>query len=82
VHARHEVRSVLAHTLRRLSLPTVVVTHDPSDARELGEHIAVIESGRITQQGRWSDLITSPASLFVEEFVAGSARYAVTASRL
>ena len=68
-HARREVRSFLADTLRRLALPTIVVTHDPVDARTLGSRIAVLEAGRITQQGSWDELAAKPASRFVEQLV-------------
>lgn len=70
IHARDEVRHFLAETLRSLSLPTIVVTHDPLDARMLGQRIVVIESGKVTQTGTWDDLVEKPASRFVELFTA------------
>ena len=72
VHARAEVRGFLARYLRELDLPTVVVTHDPADARALGSRIVVLETGRVTQQGTWQDLARAPASAFVKELVAAS----------
>jgi molybdate transport system ATP-binding protein len=69
VHARREVRGFLRDYLTRLNLPTVVVTHDPSDARELGQSIAVLERGKITQLGSWAALAAAPATPFVREFV-------------
>ncbi len=72
VHSRREVRGFLAAYLGKLGLPTVVVTHDAADARELGDRIAVLEAGRITQTGTWKELAARPASRFVEEFL-GSA---------
>ena len=55
--------------MKRLALPTLLVTHDAADARELGLRIAVLESGKLTQTGTWDELAASPASRFVEEFV-------------
>jgi molybdate transport system ATP-binding protein len=72
VHARREVRTFLASYLRELGLPTLVVTHDAADARQLGPQIAVLEAGRITQRGSWDELARAPASKFVEEFVASA----------
>jgi molybdate transport system ATP-binding protein len=69
VHARREVRTFLAHYLRELGLPTLVVTHDAADARQLGTQILVLEAGRITQRGTWEELVQAPASRFVTEFV-------------
>lgn len=70
VHSRGEVRAFLAAYLEKLALPTLVVTHDAVDARQLGGRIAVMESGRITQVGTWEEISTAPRSRFVEEFVA------------
>ncbi|WP_437815922.1 ABC transporter ATP-binding protein [Sorangium sp. So ce1078] len=72
VHSRREVRAFLAGTLRALALPTIVVTHDAEDARLLGQRIAVLEAGRVTQAGTWEDLAARPASRFVEELVASA----------
>lgn len=66
VHARRAVRSFLSEWLRRVSLPAIVVTHDPADARALGGLVAVLEDGRITQQGAWTELCERPATAFVE----------------
>jgi molybdate transport system ATP-binding protein len=67
VHARRGVRAFLARYLKEVALPTIVVTHDPADARTLGARIAVMEAGVITQTGTWDELAASPASPFVEE---------------
>ena len=70
VQSRREVRSFLGSYLAQLGLPSIVITHEPGDARRLGHRIAVLEAGRITQTGRWEELVAQPASRFVEEFVA------------
>ena len=70
-HARGEVRALLATTLTTLALPTIVVTHDAADARALGHRVAVLEAGKITQVGTWSELEAAPASRFVADFVGG-----------
>lgn len=72
--ARSQVRGFLAQTLRELALPTIVVSHEPEDARVLGHQIVVLESGRITQRGSWDELVRAPASSFVAAFVAQGAR--------
>lgn len=72
VHSRREVRASLATHLARVALPTIVVTHDAADARKLGDRIAVLEAGRITQTGRWDELVAAPASRFVKEFVSSN----------
>jgi len=67
--ARRETRAFLTSHLTRLALPTLVVTHDPADARELGHRIAVLEAGRVAQIGTWAELCAQPASRFVAQFV-------------
>lgn len=71
--ARREVRAFLARTLKALELPSIVVTHDATDAQQLGSRIAVLEAGRITQVGTWDELVGAPATLFVEDFVTQNA---------
>jgi molybdate transport system ATP-binding protein len=70
VHSRAEVREFLRAYLRRVGLPSIVVTHDAEDARLLGDKLTVLEAGKITQTGTWAELVAQPKSRFVEEFVA------------
>lgn len=66
VRSRGEVRAFLCETLRALGLPSIVVTHEPADARALGGQVLVLEGGKVTQRGAWSDLVRAPATAFVE----------------
>jgi molybdate transport system ATP-binding protein len=70
IRSRKSTREFLAGTLKNLSLPSIVVTHDSLDARTLGQRIAIIEAGRITQIGTWDELAKNPKSDFVEEFTS------------
>jgi molybdate transport system ATP-binding protein len=72
--ARSEVRLLLASHLKAIRIPTIIVTHDADDARVLGQSIAVMESGRITQVGNWQELVARPATQFVKQFVSGEER--------
>lgn len=69
VHARREVRAFLSGWLRQLAIPTLIVTHDPEDARTLGERIVVLEQGQVVQSGPWDELAQRPATAFVAELV-------------
>jgi molybdate transport system ATP-binding protein len=73
VGARREVRTFLRAYLDELSLPTIIVTHAARDAAELGERVAVLERGRVSQMGRWSELRAAPKTPFVEELVSSDA---------
>jgi molybdate transport system ATP-binding protein len=67
---RRHVRKFLAPYLAASELPTVVISHDPDDAGVLGQYIAVIENGVVVQHGSIDELRSSPATAFVESFVA------------
>ncbi|HZL19779.1 MAG TPA: ABC transporter ATP-binding protein [Polyangia bacterium] len=69
VGLRREVRSFLAAHLRRLAIPTLVVTHDRADAEAFDAEIVVMERGAIAQRGRLADLAARPATDFVREFL-------------
>jgi molybdate transport system ATP-binding protein len=63
-HAARE----LGATLRDAGVPSVLVTHDFTEAALLGDELAVIDGGRIVQRGTASELATKPASAFVADF--------------
>jgi molybdate transport system ATP-binding protein len=58
----------LKEMLAASDIPTLVVTHDFGEAALLGDEIAVIDRGRILQQGTASDLAAAPANGFVADF--------------
>ena len=69
VAARGTVRGELRTFLQELGLPTLLVTHDATDALALADRIAVIEQGRITQHGTREELLSRPQTPFVAELV-------------
>jgi molybdate transport system ATP-binding protein len=69
VSAAKKVRAYLGATLRALRLPTLVVTHDPEEAAALAARVAVMEGGRIVQEGTLDELRAHPASRFVAELL-------------
>ncbi len=71
-HTRSRMRGELRAYLRRLALPTVLVTHDYADAAALADRIAVVIAGMIVQVGTASELIASPVDPFVADFTGGN----------
>jgi molybdate transport system ATP-binding protein len=65
--ARRELRASLHRSLQQWRLPALIVSHDSEDAM-LADRIAVMESGRIVQQGTQDELRRAPASPFVAGF--------------
>ena len=69
VAARHDVRIRLSRYLGGFPGPSLLVTHDPLDAAFLADDIAVIENGRIIQQGALDELTRQPRSAWVAKLV-------------
>jgi len=61
--ARPALRRTLAELLRARAVTTVLVTHDPSDARLLGDLVGVLDSGRLLQTGTPQSVFTRPSDL-------------------
>jgi molybdate transport system ATP-binding protein len=58
----------LARTLRDAAVPAILVTHDFQEAAELADRIAVMDHGRVVQEGAAAQLAAAPASSFVADF--------------
>jgi molybdate transport system ATP-binding protein len=58
----------LAGVLRDLEVPALLVTHDFSEAAQLGDRVGVIDSGKVIQEGTPTELAAAPRSAFVADF--------------
>jgi molybdate transport system ATP-binding protein len=67
---RIRLRTELRRLLKSVNTPTVLVTHDRIDALALGDHLVVMDGGKMVQQGRPADVFNRPASLAVAGIVA------------
>ena len=65
---RESVRNETLAILRETRSTVVVVTHDPEEAMQISDRIALMENGRIVQAGSCEELYHSPASLFAARF--------------
>jgi molybdate transport system ATP-binding protein len=70
--SRREAQRELHALLGELDIPVLLVTHSYEEAALLAERIAVIDRGRIVQQGTAAEVSTRPGSAFVADF-AGAA---------
>lgn len=64
-HLQDDLRNIFS----RLNKTVLLVTHDMGEAAFLAEEIALLKDGRVVQQGRYEDLVNSPADPFVSEFL-------------
>jgi molybdenum ABC transporter ATP-binding protein len=58
----------LGAVLRETGVPTLLVTHDFTEAALLGDRVGVIDGGSVVQHGTAAELAASPASAFVADF--------------
>ena len=68
---RAQAARELATVLGDVAVPTLLVTHDFSEAAALGDEVAVLDAGRIAQRGAAGELAARPATAFVADFVGG-----------
>jgi molybdopterin-binding protein len=68
VTIRRRFREDLERIVRRAAGSVILITHDPTDAFTLADRIAIMEAGRIVQEGKPTDLILDPATPFVAAF--------------
>ncbi|MCA6117855.1 ABC transporter ATP-binding protein [Bradyrhizobium sp. WSM 1738] len=69
---RDRLRSELNRLLRALGITTIYVTHDQSEAMELGDRIVVMQKGEIAQIGTPREIYFTPRSRFVAEFIGAA----------
>jgi ABC-type Fe3+/spermidine/putrescine transport system ATPase subunit len=66
---REDLRAEIKELQSRLSITTIMVTHDQHEAMEVADRIVVMNRGRIEQAGRPVDLYERPANRFVAGFI-------------
>ena len=69
---RDRLRSELNRLLRALGITAIYVTHDQSEAMELGDRIVVMSKGRIAQIGTPREIYFAPRNRFVAEFIGAA----------
>lgn len=65
---RRQVRKEFVQIESLVKTTIVLVTHDVSEALELGDRICLMSAGRIEQIGKASELLFNPRTAFVREF--------------
>lgn len=66
---RNEVRQEIRELQQRLTLTTLMVTHDQEEALTMADRLVVMRNGRLRQVGTPRELYEQPADAFVANFV-------------
>jgi putative spermidine/putrescine transport system ATP-binding protein len=69
---RERLRGELNRLLRELGITAIYVTHDQSEAMELGDRIVVMRKGAIAQIGSPREIYFEPKTRFVAEFIGAA----------
>ena len=67
---REHLQQELLQLQKHLKKTIVFVSHDLDEAIRLGNHISIMEGGRIVQSGEPEQIVLNPASAYVRDFVA------------
>ena len=67
---RNHLQDELLALQKSLHKTIVFVSHDLDEALKIGNHIAIMEGGRIAQYGEPEAIVLNPANAYVREFVA------------
>ncbi len=67
---RDKLQDDLLELQAKLKKTIVFVSHDLDEAIKLGNHIAIMDGGRIVQYGIPEDIVLNPSSQYVADFVA------------
>ncbi len=69
---RQELRQWLKHTIHKLGITSVFVTHDQDEAVEVADEIIITNHGKIEQSGSPIEIYQSPLTPFVAKFIGDS----------
>ena len=67
---RRELREALLTVHRELKLTSVFVTHDHEEAFSLADRVAILNRGKVEQFATPREILDSPSSEFVTEFLS------------
>lgn len=69
---RKGLRRDIKSLLKRVKVPSLFITHDQEEAMELGDHIAILNHGRLEQVGTPDDIYNDPRTEFVARFLGAA----------
>jgi glycine betaine/proline transport system ATP-binding protein len=74
---RREMQDELIKIQSEVQKTMIFITHDFLEAIKMGDHIAIMKDGEISQIGTPEEIVASPADDYVREFTEDVPRYKV-----
>jgi glycine betaine/proline transport system ATP-binding protein len=74
---RREMQDELLNIQNEVHKTMIFITHDFLEAIKMGDHIAIMKDGEISQIGTPEEIVASPADDYVREFTEDVPRYKV-----
>lgn len=65
---KRRVRAETIELLRQVDATAIMVTHDPQEALSIGDHVVLLNEGRIVQKGTPDDLYHRPVDAYAASF--------------
>jgi osmoprotectant transport system ATP-binding protein len=66
---RYNLQTDLQGIFKKLNKTVLMVTHDLVEAKYFGNHIILMNKGKIIQQGKFENFLLNPAEEFVRKFI-------------
>ena len=66
---KREMQDQLIELQDRLNKTIVFITHDLDEALRLGNRIAILKDGELVQEGTPEDILLSPQTSYIENFL-------------
>ena len=78
---RSDMQDILLELQKELRKTIIFITHDLDEALKIGDKIAILNQGKLIQQGSSEDILLRPADDYVRRFVADVNRTGVLRAR-
>jgi D-methionine transport system ATP-binding protein len=73
----HDILGLIRRLRDRLDLTVLLITHEMAVVKEICDRVAVMEAGKVLEEGRVFDVFTRPAHPTTRSFIAGTIGHSV-----
>jgi D-methionine transport system ATP-binding protein len=73
----HDILGLIRRLRDKLDLTVLLITHEMAVVKEICDRVAVMEAGKVLEEGRVFDVFTRPAHATTRSFIAGTIGHSV-----